>query len=443
MINRVTEFCRKNNLFNDTNKSLLAISGGQDSVCLLDILVNLNIKPALAHCNFQLRGEESLRDASFVENLAKKYGLIFHLKTIDTKSYAAEHKLSVQEAARIIRYNWFEELRQAHQYSNILTAHHMNDQVETMIFNFFRGSGLRGLMGIPEENNYILRPLLKISRDKIETYNLENNLSFVNDSSNENVNYKRNFIRHELIPQIKKINPSIEKTLIRQNLIYSDIQQWIDFEMSKIREEYVIEHRRIIKFNHKELQSHPGFRTILHEILSPYGFEHDRMDDIELAILQKRSGMQFYSKDYLLVSHRDSIQWAEIKYLDSIDDLKINITHTGKYEFGSFVFELELITNVSDIANPMHFYIDESQLTQGISIKTWKNGDNFQPSGMKGKHKKISDFYQEMGLSILEKKVQPLLCIGDKIAWIPGIRASENHQTPIDQAKYCIRVSQR
>ena len=212
MLKRFEVNINKNTLLNKTDKLLLAFSGGVDSLVLADLLHKAGYNIELAHCNFQLRGQEAKDDTAFCENFAKSINTKFHVIYFDTKAYAAEHKLSIQMAARELRYNWFKSLKVEHSFDFILTAHHANDNVETVFVNLIRGTGIKGLQGIPEKQNDIVRPLLFATKDEIKDYAIKNKLVFREDSSNQEIKYKRNFIRHQIIPELKKLNPALEET---------------------------------------------------------------------------------------------------------------------------------------------------------------------------------------------------------------------------------------
>ncbi|MBK6986571.1 MAG: tRNA lysidine(34) synthetase TilS [Bacteroidetes bacterium] len=212
MLKRLEVNINKNTLFSKTDKLLVAFSGGIDSVVLADLLNKAGYNIELAHCNFQLRGQEAKDDTAFCENFAKSISAPFHVIYFDTKTYAAEHKLSIQMAARELRYNWFKTLKAEHGFNYILTAHHANDNVETVFVNLIRGTGIKGLQGIPEKQHDIIRPLLFATKEEIKEYVKKNELLFREDSSNQEVKYKRNFIRHQIIPELKKLNPALEET---------------------------------------------------------------------------------------------------------------------------------------------------------------------------------------------------------------------------------------
>ena len=213
MIKRIQQYITNTNLFSKDNHLLLAISGGADSVCLFFTLKELGYNIELAHCNFNLRGKESDEDERFVKKLANKYGVRYHVKSFETQKYANKQKISIQMAARDLRYKWFDELLATNNLDFVIIAHHKDDNIETFFINLIRGSGINGLCGIKPKNKKITRPLLQISREEIEHYLNQKNIKFRNDSSNLDVKYQRNKIRHQLIPLLKEMNPNIQQTI--------------------------------------------------------------------------------------------------------------------------------------------------------------------------------------------------------------------------------------
>ena len=272
MKNKVQHFIDEKLLFTTEDKLILGISGGADSVCLMHILLALNYSFELAHCNFNLRAEESDADEVFVKELAKKYQLEIHIKQFDTLEYASKNKISTQMAARDLRYAWFDDLLNKTNSKYIAIAHHENDDVETFFINLVRGSGLTGLLGIKEKNNAVVRPLLSVSRLDIEQYLNEKGLLFREDSSNASLKYLRNKIRHELMPLLTEMNPSIQDTIKGEIKILEGVSQIYTTKTEEIRKELMQEKNGIVKFKISDLLALNSLQNYLYELLNPYGF---------------------------------------------------------------------------------------------------------------------------------------------------------------------------
>ncbi|MBL7937408.1 MAG: tRNA lysidine(34) synthetase TilS, partial [Bacteroidia bacterium] len=310
----------KNTLFSKTDKLLVAFSGGVDSVVLVDLLHKAGYTIELAHCNFQLRGQEAKDDTVFCENFSKSVNAPFHVTYFDTKAYATEHKLSIQMAARELRYNWFKALKAEHHFDYILTAHHTNDNIETLFVNLIRGTGIKGLQGIPEKQHDMVRPLLFATKDEIKAYAEKQNLSFREDSSNQEVKYKRNFIRHQIVPELKKLNPAIEET------IHTSIQFFK--QSSEIITEYAqLKYQSICKDeNHwlyidiELLLLEKQKETLLFEWLYNKQFKTSQIQQLtEVLVTEDRVGKQFSSTTHQLVVDR---KYIIVKALNKEEEIK-------------------------------------------------------------------------------------------------------------------------
>ncbi|MBT3622266.1 MAG: tRNA lysidine(34) synthetase TilS, partial [Flavobacteriales bacterium] len=304
MKNKVQNYILLKSLFLKEDKLVLGISGGADSVCLMHILLSLNYDFELAHCNFNLRGKESEEDESFVKELAEKYQLKIHLKQFDTEGYATENKISTQMAARDLRYAWFNDLLLTQNANHIAIAHHANDDVETFFINLIRGSGIKGLLGISEKTNSIVRPLMAVSRTEIENYLDENKLSYRNDSSNASVKYLRNKIRHELMPLLTEMNPSIQQTIVEQMKVLEGVSKVYNQKIKEVKEEIVEQKEGTIKLSIAHLLLLNPLNTYLYELLSPYGFT--TIDAIAKS-LKGQSGKQFFSNTHSLLVDREFV----------------------------------------------------------------------------------------------------------------------------------------
>ncbi|MBK5722985.1 tRNA lysidine(34) synthetase TilS [Dysgonomonas sp. Marseille-P4677] len=416
---KVEQYIIDNELLTGAEKLIVGVSGGADSVALLDILHSFKIECVVAHCNFHLRGEESNRDAFFVEELCKKYSLKYERIDFDTETHAEINSISIEMAARELRYNWFEKLRVIHLADKIAVAHHRDDSVETILLNLIRGTGIRGLTGISPENGYIIRPLLCLSRNEILEYLKERKISFVEDSTNNEDLYTRNKIRLNLIPLIETINPSAKESIMRTAEHLSQVESiyriYIDQVKLNIFNDNKIDISLLVQYIEPE--------AILFELLSPYGFNSSTTNQIFESIISQ-SGKIFYSethellkdRGYLILKKREALSLesfniqAEESYISQPLHLLIKRIPVNDS------FSIEKKTNI--------IYLDADKITYPLTLRKWQQGDWFIPFGMKGK-KKISDYFTDNKFNLFEKKDTWLLCSGDNIIWIVGHRADD------------------
>ena len=421
MKNKVQNFIVEKSLFSREDKLILGISGGADSVCLMHILLALGYRFDLAHCNFNLRGKESDEDEVFVQELAKKHQLKLHVKQFDTEGYAAENKISTQMAARDLRYAWFNHLLLTKNAKYIAIAHHENDDIETFFINLIRGSGLKGLLGISEKTNSIVRPLMAITRDEIESYLDENKLRYRDDSSNSSVKYLRNKIRHELMPLLAEMNPSIQQTISEEMRILEGVSQVYSCKIEEVRKDLMQEKNGIVQFETSDLLALKPLHNYLYELLSPYGFV--TIDEIAKA-LKGQSGKQFFSNTHQLLVDREFIFISELDVKKNvsitIEDMTKEIKHPIQLNF-SKTDNLEWIKN-KNIAQ-----LDYDKLQFPLTLRKWKKGDKFMPLGMQT-FKKLSDFFIDNKFSILDKNKQWLLCSNKDIVWVVGHRIDERYK---------------
>ena len=430
MKNKVQQFITEKSLFVREDKLILGISGGADSVCLMHVFLELGYSFELAHCNFNLRGEESDADEYFVKDLAKKYQLKIHVKQFDTLVYAAENKISTQMAARDLRYAWFEKLRIKSNAKYLAIAHHANDDVETFFINLVRGSGLKGFLGIKEKNNAIVRPLLSVSRLEIEKYLKDRGLVFREDSSNASVKYLRNKIRHELIPLLAQMNPSIQQTVKDEMRILDGVAQIYASKVEEVRKDLTQEKNGIVQLEISALLALNPLHSYLYELLSAYGFY--AVEAISKA-LQGQSGKQFFSSTHQLVVDRENIFISLLNKENEVFEITEKTI--------SLVYPLEI--NFKVMADKTIIYdnniaqLDVEKLKFPLTLRKWKEGDKFMPLGMK-KFKKLSDFFIDSKFSIIDKQEQWLLCSGVDIVWVLGCRIDERYKLESNTKKVYI-----
>ena len=420
MIKTIQQYIINKKLFSKENNLLLAISGGADSVCLFFALKELGYNVELAHCNFKLRGKESDEDEYFVRELANKYGVKYHVNSFETQKYASEQKISIQMAARDLRYKWFDELLAVNNLDFVITAHHKDDNVETFFINLIRGTGVNGLCGIKAKNKKIIRPLLEISRQEIESYLTKNKIKYRNDSSNSEVKYLRNKIRHQLMPLLKEMNPNIEQIITNEIFVLDGVSKVFQEQMTAIKERLLVQKEGIYKLNISELIELQHLEVILFEILKPFGFSE--VDQIIKAI-NSQSGKQFFSDTYQLIIDREQIIISALEnHQEDIEirEIEIEIKNPLSMKFaGSIDFSLNKNPNVAKL--------DFDKLSFPLKLRKWKNGDKFRPLGMRN-FKKVSDFFIDEKYSILAKQKQWILCSEDDIVWIVGNRIDDRYK---------------
>ncbi len=442
LLQRFVEYCKNENLFQKKDHLLLAVSGGLDSVVLCELCRQAGFYFEIAHCNFQLRGEESERDQAFVQSLGDSYSTRVFIEKFDAQKYAAEKKVSIQVAARELRYEWFQKLiapvtdgplltprdfsktsHITHRTSYILTAHHANDNIETLLMNFFKGTGIKGLQGILPKQAKIIRPLLFAKRQEIVTFANENNLSFVEDSSNLSDKYTRNYFRSQLIPSIQKVFPAVEENLLNNIERFKDserlYQQAVDLHKKKLLEFKGNEiHIPVLKL----LKAQP-LKTIVYEIIKDYGFTTHQTDDV-LHLLKSGSGKYVSSATHKIIKDR---KWIIISphntrevsnILIDENDRKI-VFENGQLEIKEFEKTDKSLSTENSIA-----MLDAKDITHPLLLRKWKQGDYFYPLGMQ-KKKKISRFLIDQKLSMTDKEKIWVIESNKKIAWIVGRRIDD------------------
>jgi tRNA(Ile)-lysidine synthase len=398
---------------------LLATSGGLDSMIMVDLFHKLSFDMAMAHCNFQLRGIESFEDQKFVQNYAHANEIDVFITQFDTTTFAKDFKLSIQVAARELRYSWFYELLETNKYDYILTAHHADDNLETFIINLIRGTGLEGLTGIPAQNGNIIRPLLIFSRQEIEQYAKENNIEWREDSSNTSDKYLRNKIRHNVVPVLKELNPDFLSSFLKTQAYLHESKAMAEDASILVYQQVAAEKGEEIHFDLNKLKKLPNYKSYLYEWLNEFKFS--AWEDI-YDLVDGQSGKQVFSDGFRLLKDRDSLILCPINNEDEIeeyyifkDQKEINIPLNLSF---LKVTDTSLVSNTT-------IFVDEDKLWFPLVLRRWKHGDKFQPTGMEGKSKKVSKFFKDNKLSLIEKENSWILCSDKQIVWIVGFRQDE------------------
>lgn len=433
-------FIKKEQLFVTTDNLLVAVSGGVDSVVLVHLLHSTGYKPAIAHCNFQLRGTESDGDADFVENLAQSLSIKAHLEKFDTKAFAAKHHISTQVAARELRYRWFNDLMDKHQCQYLLTAHHANDQVETMLYNLTKGTGIAGLRGIPLRNEKIRRPLLFAKREEIEAYAKENDLNWREDSSNQEDKYSRNQIRLHVIPELKKINPGLEQTMLQNSKRFEALEMLLLDQATTVLREYSTQNNDLFKLNLSWYDESKGGLAILTELLKSFGFNFDQCISISEGIISNAVGKQFYSSTYVLTIDRNCLNIMPRKTDESFS-VEIEVEdQSASTPYARFSIEIRDKSKEWS-KDPKIAHLDADLISSPLKIRNWQEGDYFQPLGMKGK-KKLSDFMIDEKIPVNLKSRVSLFESDGNIIWIAGYRIDDRYKvTPKTKRVLIIKMT--
>lgn len=417
MLQRFKNHIEINFPFLEGKKILVACSGGVDSVVLTHLLQQLGFEIALAHCNFSLRGKESDLDEMFVIGLARKLEIPVFAETFDTYKYADDLKISIQMAARDLRYKWFEEILSNFKYQYFLTAHHLDDDLETFFINLSRGTGLKGLKGIPNKNQNILRPLLVFSKEEILNFAQQNKLKWREDLSNFSPDYLRNKIRLQLIPKFKETNKTVMKNFQTTQRNLQSSQALIEDYMALIYKLAVSETSLGYTLNVQKLQELPNSKALLYELLNDFGFTE--WDDVS-NLLQAQTGKQLFSKTHRLLKNREEIILTDLGNYDKEDEFFIpreGIDHPIK-------LTLEHSINMGDTKKDV-IYVSADKLKFPLKIRKWKEGDYFYPFGMDGKKKKLSKYFKDEKISRLQKEKTWLLTSEENIVWVIGFRMDE------------------
>ncbi len=458
LLTRFTQYIKEQNLFQKTDQLLLAVSGGIDSVVLAELSHRAGYSFFIAHCNFHLRDQESNRDEAFVLALADKYSVPVYVESFNTEEFAAQNKISIQVAARELRYKWFRELadqvrdgrgegesEKSTGSVKILTAHHANDTIETLLMNFFKGTGIKGLQGILPKQGNLIRPLLFATKEELVQFAKENALTFVEDSSNQSDKYTRNYFRNQWIPSVQKIFPQVEANLINNierfremDLLYT---QAMDVHRSKLLEQKGKEiHIPVLKL----LKVTP-LKTVFYEIIKDYGFTAHQTDE-GLKLLTSETGKYISSGTFRIIRNRN---WLVIAPIDHSNSQHLIIEKSDKkinFDQGVLIFknDQEVPKDIlKSLSNQV--LVDAARLEYPLLLRKWKEGDYFYPLGMKKKasdkpgKKKLSKFFIDQKVSQTEKESIWVLESNKRIVWIINKRMDDRFKiTP--QTNSCVSI---
>ena len=422
MLDKIRADIEEHKLLSSDKPVLVGLSGGADSVALLAVLVRLGYVCVALHCNFHLRGEESDRDEAFSRSFSSRLNVPFYKQDFDTRAYASQKHISIEMAARDLRYEWFEEMRKRLGAQAIAVAHHQDDNIETLLINLLRGSGIRGLVGIRPKNGFVVRPLLGVSRRDILNWLAESHYAYIVDSSNLSDEYTRNFIRLRILPLLEELNPSVRKTLARTASHLSAAEEIYLSVIEKARKDLWKDG----KISVQALLSYPSPQTILYELLQPYGFSRQVVVSI-FDSLRGGSGKNFYSPGYRLIKDRDCLLLYQLRkteeriysfkksevQIDSPISLSLSVIPQNQ------AFRLVPSKNIA--------YFDYDLLADDLLLRHWMKSDWFIPFGMKGR-KKLSDYFSDHKYSLKQKEDAWLLCSGNDVIWLIGERSDNRYR---------------
>ncbi len=420
---KIRRYIEEKHLFSPFDGVLVALSGGADSVALLRVLLALGYRCEAAHGNFQLRGEESDRDEQFVRALCNHLNVLLHTIHFDTSAYADAHRISIEMAARELRYDWFEQLRKERGLNVVAVGHHRDDNVETFLLNLVRGTGINGLTGIRPRNGFVVRPLLEVGHKDILQYLQEIQQEYVTDSTNLQDEYKRNQIRLDILPLLNRLNPSVSESIAETAARLADVARIYNKEMEAGK-------RRVLaqgsdRIHIPTLLSEMVPHALLFEILHPLGFHPLQVRDVWRSLFVAQPGKRFVSADWEVLRDRDFILIRRNKRKDACIPKTV----------------MNLVKRTPDFVIPKECSVacfDAEKLVLPLTMRKWQKGDRFVPFGMKGT-KKVSDYLTDRKFSGFQKENQYVMCSQDKIVWVVGER-SDNRFRVTEKTEWVLVV---
>lgn len=402
----------------------MAVSGGLDSMVMLELFRHSSYAFSVAHVNFQLRGAESDADESFLKAKCDQWKIPFYSTRVDTNNYATQHGMSIQLAARQLRYAWFRQLKLENGFDWIATGHHQNDSIETVLLNLTKGTGLDGILGIPEKTTDIIRPILFAGQEEIRNYAVDAGITWREDESNQTDNYQRNFIRHQIVPRLKEINPSLETTFARTLEKLQGSSSLISMALNNWKEKFLSEKKGQVLFNKSGFSgdyntSHNSL--LLWEFVKEYGFNYDQCQEI-IRVLPHQPGKRFLSTTHTLIIDRESLILS--KHPIELNEIQIK---SGQQvaSLGALTLQLDLIECPFQISTSKKIAVVDTNHTMFPLVwRKWKPGDYFFPLGM-NQRKKVSDFLIDEKVSLPDKESVTVLTCSGEIIWVVGFRLDD------------------
>ncbi len=438
---KIQRYIEEKHLFTLKDKVLVALSGGADSVALLRVLLSLGYPCEAAHCNFHLRGEESNRDERFVQTLCEALAVPLHITHFDTTGYASTHRLSIEMAARELRYTWFESLREEREAAVIAVAHHRDDSVETFLLNLVRGTGINGLKGISPKNGCIVRPMLEVSRAEVMDYLAHLQQDYVTDSTNLQDEYMRNKIRLNILPLLRELNPSVSESIAETANRLTDVAHIHNKVMEQSRQRVVREDHRV---HIPSLLREDAPEALLFEVLRPYGFHSPQVKDIFRSLTVGQSGKRFLSDKWEILRDREYLLLRPLNArLMEASSLESTSSSSVEAPLPSLeIREQELTPDFVISRDKQVACLDADTLAMPLTLRRWRKGDKFIPFGMKGQ-KNISDYLTDRKFSLFAKENQCVVCDAlGRIVWLVNER-SDNRFRITEQTKRVVELSIR
>lgn len=442
MIVKFKNYIEREHLYAQGQQVLLAVSGGRDSVTLVDLVARCGIPFGIAHCNFHLRPGDCDRDENFVRQLASRHGVKCYVAQFDTQKYAAQYKLSIEEAARRQRYDFFEKIRLEENYDTVATAHHRDDSIETFFINLMRGTGIAGLHGILPRNGCIIRPLLSISRAEIDEYVRKQGLSYVDDYTNSETVYLRNRVRLQLLPLLRQLSPAFDSVMDENIRCLRETETIFTKAVKAVEREVVNKNDDAVHVDIEALRRFSPIRTYLFEILRPYGFSSSVVDDI-IHSLDGISGKQFFSHSHRIVKDRARLIITHLAHEIDDNSVELSAEDVVRCEVSELKLSVADYVPTSKIAlDSDTAWFDMDKLHFPLVLRHWRHGDRIEPFGMKGS-RKVSDIFSDNKISLTEKERILLLCDSrGAVLWIAGLRASR-HAAVTDSTKRILIVERK
>jgi tRNA(Ile)-lysidine synthase len=431
-------FIKQTRMFEKSDHLLLAVSGGVDSSVLCELCSKSGYEFTIAQCNFQLRGKESERDEEFVRSLGKKYSVEVLVKKFDTEKYATEKKVSIQVAARELRYAWFHEILDSKKLKCIVTAHHLDDNIETLLMNFFKGTGISGLRGMLPQTGRLARPLLFARKEELLQFAKESQLDWVEDSSNQSDKYSRNYLRHQLIRVIEKLYPSVIENL------GNNIERFRELE--KFHNEAVqLQLKKLVEVKGEEVQipilklkKMASVKTIIYELISLYGFAPAAVEEV-VHLLESETGKYVLSSSHRILKNRN---WLIISPRNPEKQEQV-VVEKGegsiRFQNGELILKKKAASNTELVANNGKALIDEEKINFPLLLRKWRPGDYFYPLGMT-KKKKLARFFIDQKLSLAQKEKTWVIEMNKKIVWVVGLRIDDRFKVT-NQTKKVLEIT--
>ncbi|MGB0390613.1 MAG: tRNA lysidine(34) synthetase TilS [Salibacteraceae bacterium] len=413
----------KNTVLDKENRVLVGVSGGADSIVLAYVLHHNGYSIGIAHCNFGLRGTDADADEQFTKSFAKSLGVPFYSILFETKNYAETRKVSIQMAARDLRYFWFKKLCKEKGFDQIAVGTHLTDNIETFIFNAVKGTGLSGLRGIKSVNEKVVRPLLEVTKEDIYSFANANGLQWREDDSNQSIKYHRNKIRHKILPVMREINPNLEATFQRNFNNLKRVDAFVLNEIQRVWKDWLEQDNKGFKIKIENIKSHGFADVVLQYQLAPLGFNSVHVQNL-LETIKGQPGGMVSSKDYHIYVDREYVFVQEKRHFNVSDDYRITeflgeITHPIP-----LVFKDLLPQNVVFTSSTKDAFFDFDKLEFPLTLRKWQAGDKFAPFGMKGV-KKVSDLLIDLKVPKHKKEDVWVVASGSNICWVVGFRSSD------------------